>query len=118
MPLNKQDHVFKSQQNEVVYSIIVQSGKSVDWEITTLFYKILQKVDAYFAKTNFHPVDHYERNKNVRSDPNLKTIYSEYKKLYDLSIQARYEKRSMDLNAKNASLAFYSKIDTHISKYL
>ena len=114
----KQDHIFKSQDNEGVYHLIKQNGLSIDWEITTLFYTILQKVDAYFAKTNFHPADHHDRNKNVRTDPNLRAIYSDYLKFYELSKQARYTRRSMNTNEKNASLKYYSKIDSHISRYM
>ena len=60
-----------------------------DWEIITLFYSALHKVDKYFIDNGISKPDkHKERNNLVKI--HLKAIYSSYHKLSSLSHRARY----------------------------
>lgn len=83
------EHVAKAEHNE---SFLDEIGNPFfDWVVTGSFYTALHYVDAYFAKSNVHPINHSDRNPKVATDPVLTAIWSQYRALYDDSIDARYE---------------------------
>ena len=62
-----------------------------DWIVITAFYQVLHWVDAFFALDNYHPGGHGRRKNAVYRYEDLRPIRDSYTRLYDASIDARYE---------------------------
>ena len=62
-----------------------------DWIVIAAFYQALHWVDAFFALENYHPRRHGERKGAVERHRDLERIGDSYTRLYDASIDARYE---------------------------
>ena len=62
-----------------------------DWIIIAAFYQALHWVDAFFALDNYHPGAHNRRKNAIFRYEDLRLIRDSYTKLYDASIDARYE---------------------------
>ena len=85
------NHLDQSNHNKDTSDFLnTQNPNYIDWEITTLFYAALHRVDNYFKNNGPRiPTDHQERNRLVRQE--LPTVvYSAYHKLFVLSLRARY----------------------------
>lgn len=90
-----------------------------DWEIITLFYSAIHRVDSYFLLTNKQiPDNHNKRRKLVCSE--LHEIFREYKSLERLSQQARYECTFNDLSSSYVQLAvqLHNTIATFVNQKL
>lgn len=60
-----------------------------DWIVTLLFYQAVHAVESYLVRHyRKSSGDHRERKQRVHST--LPAVYSHYKDLFDLSIEARY----------------------------
>jgi hypothetical protein len=87
----KDEHKDKAEQNEQLAATFPVSVCGTEWAITAIFYAALHYVDAYFALQGRSYIGHASRNKQVSLDPALCVISDEYKNLYNLSRDARYE---------------------------
>ena len=60
-----------------------------DWKVNALFYSELHRVNYWFAKeTGRAPRNHFGRNRRVEDE--LPRAHKDYKKLYLMSMRARY----------------------------
>ena len=59
-----------------------------EWEVTALFYAALHYADAYLETQGIRPRDHSQRNRIVA---NLTNAGGAYRRLFRLSLEARYE---------------------------
>ena len=60
-----------------------------DWKVSALFYSELHRVNYWFAReTGRAPESHIERNRRVARE--LPQAHKDYKKLYLMSMRARY----------------------------
>lgn len=88
------EHLDWAEENERTAQRLDKSNPNqAAWAITIVFYAALHYVDAYvLAHFRSRPVDHAERDDIVRSDDSeLKTIAVSYRRLKDMSRQARYQ---------------------------
>lgn len=84
----EKEHIRKATYNEKFYKEIVE--RYPDWAVTGLFYSALHLVEAFLAKKNIHPEDHKTRLSLVAKVKELKPLFSQYRALYDCSVNARY----------------------------
>jgi len=84
------NHLDQSNHNKDTSDFLnTQNPNHIDWEITTLFYAALHRVDNYFRNNGPRiPTNHPERKRLVRQE--LPNAYSAYHMLFTLSIRARY----------------------------
>ncbi|MCV0366307.1 MAG: hypothetical protein K5798_03450 [Nitrosopumilus sp.] len=85
-----------------------------DWEIITLFYSALHKVDKYFIDNGItKPRNHGERKNLVRQ--HLSIIYPSYHKLSTFSHRARYTVgTNIPINELPVAQTHYNVIDTNL----
>ena len=67
-----------------------------DWLVTMHFYILVAYVNALAAARGRRLVDHPQRAEWIRSQPDLSGIIRQYRRVEDLSRDARYEGRSFD----------------------
>lgn len=116
MPTVK-EHINKAKYNENFFEDIRNSYP--DWAITGLFYSALHYVDAFLKSKQISAEDHKTRSWFINSTKQLKSIYSEYRAMYDYSVNARYKmwivnKESLEDIYKN----FYLPIKKHLKDLL
>ena len=81
-------HLSLAESNErFAESIAELPTRFPDWEITVLFYSALHYVDAFLSTQGIHPRSHDSRIQSIRSFIN---IWENYRDLYHLSLDARY----------------------------
>lgn len=89
------EHVDQVDRNQKARKHLDAWGQTPEWVVTVAFYEALHLLEAYWAYAGdlgkAH-TDHNTRNDLVRSDPRLRAVAVEYKKLFDASIWARYIK--------------------------
>lgn len=90
MPDDRVHHYKRSIAEDAQLALQADPNDHLDWVVITAFYQALHWVDAFLAKTQRHPGDHRNRNREVRQDVYLKAIKRHYKRLYDASLSARY----------------------------
>jgi len=87
-----------------------------DWAITVTFYIALHLVEQYlYVHHQKHCKNHRDRENEVESDPNLRKIYSHYKRLSDWSREARYDVVGFTNNEVREALSRLDAIEAHIS---
>lgn len=88
-----------------------------DWTITSLFYSVLHRVDAYFSQSKaILPANHRERKEKIQEK--LPLIYNQYEQLFMLSMQSRYQRRynCMAESDVKAAQNLHQQIITYINK--
>jgi len=63
----------------------------VDWAITMLFYSAVHYLQAYLAGKGFRVITHRQRDDEIERNGSLSPIFNDYRRLKDLSEDARYE---------------------------
>ena len=116
MPTVK-EHIRKAEYNEKFFDDIRDNYP--DWAITGLFYSALHYVDAYLKSKQISVEDHKTRSWFINTTKQLKSIYSEYRAMYDYSVNARYKmwivnEESLDDIYKT----FYLPIKKHLKELL
>lgn len=108
-------HESQSDHNKDAYGFLHTENPSyVDWEVTTLFYAALHLVDGYFEKNGIQlPNSHRTRNHLVNKE--LNSLYPTYRKLYNLSLKARYEEgNTMQDYDRRIAEEYFSFLKTNI----
>jgi len=114
---SRADHLAKAQANESL-SVALQSGASLDWSVTVLFYAALHLVEATLAP-QAHSRTHVERDATIRQHPQLRPIYGHYRELKERSLQARYDCQAFSLPAvQRLYVAEYEAIKRHLRPIL
>lgn len=88
--LGKLKHIQRAKDNEsIADSFYTTDCAEIDWAITLLFYAALQYVDAYLFPRK--PKDHDARDSLIQNTGTIADIYPHYRRLKDMSQEARYE---------------------------
>lgn len=89
---SEQAHLTQARHNEAfVQSLDMQTTVYLDWAVTGLFYAALHYIEAFLATQGQHSPSHRSRDTVFRSFSQLRPIYSQYRTLKDVSMQARYQ---------------------------
>ena len=91
MQFTAEEHKCKAELNEEVAETFPSTSCGIEWAITAIFYAAVHYVQAYFALSTRSYSSHGSRNAAVSVDTVLSTVSAEYKNLYNLSRDARYE---------------------------
>ena len=93
-------HLPLAESNEgFAESIAELPNRFPDWEITVLFYSALHYADAFLATQDIHPRSHDSRIRSIRS---LISVWEDYRDLYQLSLDARYNAVSFTAESADA----------------
>lgn len=105
---SQESHKAHALHNEQVYQFLKKKAEFIDWRVTTAFYTALHFVESklfplttkFAGKENsFRSIEEYRNFYGKRSKHqarihavknNIKGCRTEYKELFDLSMQARY----------------------------
>ncbi len=89
-----------------------ENPKYRDWEVTTLFYSVLNLLAQYCASRSMHiPTSHQEREEVVSKY--LSPIAIDYVSLYTLSKNARYESLIKHQELETGK-AYFSTIENYL----
>lgn len=89
---DKYEHLAQAQHNRDFWSSFdINTSVFLDWVATGIFYEGVHWVEAYFAKTKFHSVDHGKRMLQMRHDLILRPISNDLEQLKFDSENARYQ---------------------------
>lgn len=118
----KNQHLQIVAQNYEALSHLSKPNPSeyTDWCATIIFYMALHFVEAYLAeKKGRHTTIHKILLQEIIDDPNLKSIYHNYRHLKDDSETARYNGEKLTIyDMRNSTLKFYKKIQNKIIRLL
>jgi hypothetical protein len=85
------EHLTRAKENEkLARTLGTASGVAVDWAVTMLFYAALHFIDGYLAGKAFKPLNHKQRDEEIENNGSLTDIYKHYRRLKDMSREARY----------------------------
>lgn len=97
MAITKEEHLYKAAQNEAFAdNIKLDSDCSIGWAVTVIFYSALHYIEAYFVTYRKGYNNHYSRSSAIQNDPRIRSLYDDYRKLEDLSREARYDAASFN----------------------
>ncbi len=118
MPTDK-EHSSKAEYNEAFF--LETKGQYQDWAITGLFYSALHYVDALLSKKGHSVENHARRFWYVKSAKELKSLYPDYRALYDHSVNARYKmwkftEAELDEIRKEYFLPIKKSVSKHLKK--
>ena len=106
-------HLPLAESNErFVESISSLPARFPDWEITALFYSALHYVDAFLSTQGIHPRSHENRIRSIRQ---YADSWEDYRDLYNLSLDARYNMVSFtSVNADALKTGSFRRIKEEI----
>jgi len=94
MALTPADHLRRATYNEGFARWLGgEKSKWPSWTMTALFYSAVHHADALLVTNEQRPRDHGERNDALLSWPTVRTPYM---RLFQYSIEARYEGHNHD----------------------
>lgn len=89
------EHAHKVAHNEAFFrGFDLDTTPYLDWVVVVVFYSALHPVEAFAATRGEHFETHLEREQFVWASPELRPVYTHYRRLYDDSLDARYEIRT------------------------
>ncbi len=89
---SKEAHKLTAERNaEFAGSIPELSETHCLWAVTIYFYSAVHYIEAFFAVKGLHSPDHSTRRREIKADPILRAIWTQYSFLEDASRLARYE---------------------------
>jgi len=116
MPTIKQ-HKTQSAHNEAFFNDVGDSYQ--DWALTGLFYSALHLVDAFLCSKNISVENHLTRADYMNRIKELKSLYQDYRILYDYSVNARYKMHTFSTeNINDTYKNIFQPFKKAISKYL
>lgn len=116
---DRRQHLQRARDNgRLAHCLDTQLGYCVDWAITMLFYSALHYVDAYLAGKGTHPSDHRSRDNEVAHIGTLSGIYRDYRRLKDLSREARYQIPDFSLQNLERAQRRLESVRIHVEKLL
>ncbi len=111
---SEQDHTRQARHNrEFLSTFDRDSTPYLDWMVTVVFYTALHVIERYLARKGLHPADHTARDAYLRRVRGLKPIWSDYRRLKDESIRARYEVASFTASEVQEHEERLSQIEAH-----
>ena len=117
---DKDAHIAQAQHNRDFWgSYDLDKSPFLDWVVTGIFYEGVHLVEAYFAKSRFHSVDHRKRITQMRRDVILRQISGDLEQLKFDSENARYQCYKHSKNDINNDLIpTVNKIKSYIDSVL
>ena len=118
------EHLEQAERNESLYKDLCRLFTSVpnytEWEVVVLFYAALHYVDAWLTRSeDIHPRNHAQRLGLVRTNNALRPISDEYRRLYRMSVLARYEMERPSLReTRRIEMNEFAAIKRHIRSLL
>ncbi|MYE54218.1 MAG: hypothetical protein F4X34_03365 [Chloroflexi bacterium] len=118
------EHLEQAERNESLYSDLCRLYTSVpeytEWEVVAFFYAALHYVDSWLAiSEDIHPRNHAQRIGLVRNNNALRPISDEYRRLYRMSVLARYEMKHPSLQeTRRIEINEYASIRQHVRSLL
>lgn len=108
MAVTKDEHLAKIAENARFLATIDQSDScGIGWSITVVFYSALHYLEAYFVSRGRGFNNHHSRASAIQNDPIIRSLYSEYRTLENLSREARYDAAPFNAgDLRNAKIAF------------
>lgn len=92
MRLTKHQHLQKATENEkFAQTIDTNTVAGIEWAITVKFYIALHYIQAYLASKGQNYFRHESRGDAIERDPKIRNAYDDYRELYDISRDARYD---------------------------
>jgi hypothetical protein len=87
------DHLKEAAENEKLAKVLEVRPEYCGWRCTLLFYASLHYIQAYFSSFDVPLVfeEHKQRDDAIANDSGLVRIRRDYRRLKDLSENARYE---------------------------
>ena len=108
---NKKNHDLKTSK------FLANGNIFLDWEIVTLFYSTLHNIDYYFSKQHgIDPNNHDDRKKLVSSF--LRPIERDFRILYHLSRDARYNQVLIKNNHLQKAVSKYNTINAGLTEVI
>ena len=84
-------------------------NRFLDWEVITLFYSALHFLDSFFARAYaIDPIDHMDRKNLVKTY--LRIVERNYRLLYHLSRDARYNEVSVGQREITKAKSYYGHV--------
>lgn len=116
----RHEHLQRADENEKLARGLFKAGSPIctDWAITLLFYSALHWVDAYLVFTNRRPDNHYDRDTIIESNGSLADIFKPYRRLKDMSEQARYHIACYEQRDWESAHVLLGKVKEHIATKL
>ena len=113
----RHEHLKRARENEKLAQALkkLKSSSGVDWAITVLFYSALHYVDAFLAGKNCHPLTHEDRNDEIEANGSLAGIFNDYRRLEDLSREARYNIAEYPPEKFDIAVARFERIKAHVT---
>jgi len=109
------EHYAKYLHNKKLLGLDDFRDVFADWFITVLFYGALHLVEHELAKHGLHSEHHTDRRKKVYNEPSLKKVHTEYKSLYDMSLDTRYDCINLTVQDIEEAEKWFDKIEAHLS---
>lgn len=114
------EHLEWAEKTEAFANSLDRSDNvEVNWAITALFYAAVHYVDAYLVSRGNRQLDHQGRDYEIRQNNDfLKPIWKDYKRLKDMSREARYELAPYGEREFIRASSLLNTIKRHISQKL
>lgn len=97
MATTKDEHLSKVQENLIFLNSLDEGvSGTFAWSITVLFYCALHYVEAYFVTQGKGFNHHFSRGRAIQQDARINSLYKNYRRLEDLSREARYDVSSFN----------------------
>jgi hypothetical protein len=111
----RHEHLARAEENEKLAEVLNKNvGVCLDWGITIIFYAALHYIQAYLAGKNFRPLTHKQRDDEIENNGSLAPIFSDYRRLKDLSRDARYDVPNFNIQKFNLAKEKLAKIKAQI----
>ncbi len=118
------EHLEQAERNESLYidlcRLYTRVPEYTEWEVVALFYAALHYVDVWLARSeDIHPRNHAQRIGFVTNNNALRPISDEYRRLYRMSVLARYEMQHPSLQeTRRIEINEYAAIRRHVRSLL
>lgn len=114
-----QQHLDGAERNEqFAKSLELSDHAQADWAVTAIFYAALHYVDAFFVSRSDKPAFHTQREGKIRDTPELVGIWMDYRRLKDMSREARYDLAPYTHVEFHSALKHLEKVRSQVLAYL
>ncbi len=113
------EHIERAERNEGFAGALNRTNAiEADWAVTALFYAGLHYIDAYFLSHGVKRLRfQFEREGKSRETGDLLGIWPDYRRLKDMSLEARYELANYSEADFVAAATALSRVGSHVLLY-
>ncbi len=92
---SRNDHLSKAKRNrDFAYNLPKRDATHIGWALTALFYSALHYVEGYLAGFSYYVRNHDALKEEIHRNPELRSLYEDYRDLFDYAYNARYRMRN------------------------